>query len=321
MRFAHWYFFLLIPVVIYIFLWRKPKKAIKFSSVKLLTHFGMKRTIKHRIGKYIICLGMIFLIIALARPQIADEDQNIKDQGIDIAVVLDISKSMDSVDLKPNRMTAAKKTIEEFIDQRPNDRISFIIFAGSAYTKIPLTLDHNIIKKSLREVSSDDVKDHGTAIGMALSVGLNRLKKSEAKTKAIILVTDGDNNAGAIKPEMAAELAKELEVKIYSIGVGTDHTVIPTLVNGMIQNKSYKGGLNEELLKDVSKLTGGRYFRAKSKESLEEIFTSINNLEKTEFDRDNFIRYIEKGFIFIKIGLVLLGVGLFLDKYRYMQIP
>lgn len=321
MRFANWYFFLLIPLAVYVFLWKKNKSAIKFSSVRTLINSGMKKTIKHRIGKYFICAGVILLIIALARPQIIDKDADIKGEGIDIAVVLDISGSMESVDLKPNRLEAAKKTIEDFINERHNDRISLIIFGGSAYTKIPLTLDHNIIKESLADIDSRYVKEDGTAIGMALSVGLNRLKKSESKSKIIILVTDGDNNAGAINPITAAELAKDMDVKIHSIGVGTDSTIIPTLVSGKTVYKKYKGGLNEELLENISHATGGEYYRARDKEALSLIFSNINELEKTEFDRDNFIRYKELGFMFIKLGLILLAIGIFLDRYYYMQIP
>ncbi|MCM1990440.1 vWA domain-containing protein [Oceanirhabdus seepicola] len=321
MRFANWYFFLLIPLAVYVFLWKKNKSAIKFSSVKLLMNSGMKKTIKHRIGKYFICAGVILLITALARPQLIDKEVDIKDEGIDIAVVLDISGSMESVDLKPNRLEAAKKTIEDFINKRPNDRISLIIFAGSAYTKIPLTLDHNIIKESLVDIDSRYVKEEGTAIGMALSVGLNRLKKSESKSKIIILVTDGDNNEGAIKPATAAELAKDMDVKIYSIGVGTDSTIMPTLVSGKTIYKKYQGGLNEELLEDISHETGGKYYRARYEEALSQIFSDINKLEKTEFDGDNFIRYKELGFMFIKLGLILLTAGIFLDRYYYIQIP
>ncbi|WBW98253.1 vWA domain-containing protein [Oceanirhabdus sp. W0125-5] len=321
MRFANWYFFLLIPLVVYVFLWKKNKSAIKFSSVKLLMNSGMKKTIKHRIGKYFICAGVILLITALARPQLIDKEVDIKGEGIDIAVVLDISGSMESVDLKPNRLEAAKKTIEDFINERPNDRISLIIFAGSAYTKIPLTLDHNIIKESLVDIDSRYVKEEGTAIGMALSVGLNRLKKSESKSKIIILVTDGDNNAGAINPVTAAKLAKDMDVKIYSIGVGTDTTIMPTLVSGKTIYKKYQGGLNEKLLEDISHETGGKYYRARYEKALSQIFSTINKLEKTEFDNDNFIRYKELGFMFIRLGFILLTVGIFMDRYYYMQIP
>ena len=226
--FANWYFLLLIPLIIYMFLIRKKKKSVlKFSSTKLLKSSGMKKTVKHKIGKYLIASGVIILVIAMARPQMPEPKGFTEQKGIDIALLLDVSGSMQSVDFEPNRLEVARKTIEDFVGGRAHDRISLIVFAGTAYTKIPLTLDHNVVRESLDEVSSQSVNEDGTAIGMAISVGLNRLKKSDAASKIMILVTDGDNNAGSINPETASELAKEMGIKIYTVGVGTDKTIIP----------------------------------------------------------------------------------------------
>jgi Ca-activated chloride channel family protein len=320
-RFLNWYFLLLIPAVIYLFLIRRKKSALKFSSVKILENGGMKKTIKHRIGKFVTTAAVILLIIALARPQILEGNLPVHEKGIDIAIVLDVSGSMQSVDFEPSRLAVALETIDKFIRQRPQDRISLVIFAGEAYTKIPLTLDHNIIRESLKEVSTDSVNEDGTAIGMAISVGINRLKKSDAASRIMLLVTDGDNNAGAISPEAASELAKELGIKIYTIGVGTDETIIPVRVFGQIRYQRMEGGLNEELLRAIADTTEGQYYRAKDSKTLDAIFNNINRLEKTEFEQDHFRQYSDLAFIFIKIGLVLLLAGIFLDRYYFVQIP
>jgi len=321
LRLASWYYLLLIPVIVYLLLIRKRKSALKFSSVKILEHGGMKKTIKHKIGKLVTAAGLILLVIALARPQLMESNAPVHESGIDIAVVLDVSGSMQSVDFEPSRLAVALDTIDNFIRQRPQDRISFVIFAGTAYTRIPLTLDHNIIRESLKEVSTDSINEDGTAIGMAISVGLNRLKKSDASSKVILLVTDGDNNAGAISPEAATDLAKETGVKIYTIGVGSDKTIIPVKVFGQTRYQQAEGGLNEELLKYIADTTGGQYYRARDPKALTAVFNNINQLEKTEFEQDHFKQYTELAFLFIKMGLLLLFAGIFLDRCYFVQIP
>jgi len=321
-RLDDWYFLLLIPLIVYIFVKRTNKSVLKFSSVELLKNSGMKKTIKHKIGKYIILSGMIVLIVALARPQLTKNSAPIFQKGIDITMALDVSGTMQSVDIKPNRLEAARDTIQKFIDGRHDDRISLIAFAGTAYTRVPLTLDHNILSESLKELSFKSVNQNGTAIGMAVSVALNRLKKSDASSKIIILVTDGDNNAGSINPETASELAKELGIKIYTIGVGTDRTYRPVgEYNGQIQYQEIEGDLNEDLLKKIASNTGGQYFRAKDSSALSNVFSTIDQLEKSKFENDNFIQYTELGFIFILIGLILLVIGIFFDKFYYIRIP
>lgn len=320
-RFANWYFLLLIPLVPLLFFLGKKKTALQFSSVRMLQSAGMKKSIRHLVGKILIILGMVLLIIALARPQRLDEDAPVSGRGIDIAMVLDVSGSMQSVDFSPNRLAVAVETIENFIDDRPQDRIAFIIFAGTAYTRIPLTLDHDIIRQSLGEVNTDSVNEDGTAIGMAISVGLNRLKKSDAASRIMVLVTDGDNNAGSINPITASELAKDMGIKIYTIGVGTDETVIPVKYFGQTRYQRVQGGLNEELLQDIARITGGQYFRAKDASGLQQIFDNINQLEKTEFNRDNFRQYTELAFDLIKAAMVLLLLGIFFDRFYYVQIP
>lgn len=320
-RFADWYFLFTIPLIIYLFIYRNKRSTLKFSSVKLLKSSGVKKTIKHKIGRYILALSFIMLIIAMARPQINQQEVLINQKGIDIAMILDVSMSMESVDFEPSRLEVARKTIQNFIEGRDRDRIALIIFAGTAYTRIPLTLDHNIVRESLLEISTKSVNEDGTAIGMAISVGLNRLKKSDSSSKIMILVTDGDNNAGSINPNTASELAKEMGIKIYTVGVGSDKTIIPVQVFGRTQYQQYEGGLNEALLNEIADATGGEYYRAKDSKALSQIFSSIDKLEKSKFEQDNFKEYTELAFIFIKAALVLLILGIFIDRFYYIQVP
>lgn len=320
-RFASWYFLFLIPLFLYIFMVRRKKAALSFSSVKLFERSGLKKTIKHKIGRFLIALGLIFLSLAMARPQLDNLSMLVWQKGIDIAVVLDVSGSMKSVDIEPSRLDAALETIDDFIEGRPQDRIALIIFAGTAYTRVPLTLDHDVVRESLRRVDASSVNEDGTAVGMAIAVGLNRLKKSDAASKVMVLVTDGENNTGAINPNTASELARDIGVKVYTIGVGTDTTIIPVQVFGQTRYQQYAGGLDEELLKQIAEKTGGQYYRARDSKGLSEIFDSINQLEKTEFEEDNFKQYTELAFTFIKIGLVLLAAGIFLERFYFIQVP
>ena len=320
-RFANWWFLLFIPIIIYLFWALKKNRGLKFSSVKLLRQTGGGKTIKHKIGKFLVLCGVILLITALARPQTTIKTDLINRQGIDIAVLLDVSGTIQSVDFEPNRLEIARETINHFVTQRTNDRISLIVFAGTAYTRVPLTLDHNIVRESLAGVSLASVSEDGTAIGMAISVGLNRLKKSDAPSRIMILITDGDNNAGAIDPVTASNLARDLGIKIYTIGVGTDTLILPVQGFGMTQYRQYPGGFDEALLENIANTTGGQYFKADDPQALSKVFDTINRLEKTGFNDDNFKEYNELAFPFIAAALGLLFIGIFLDKYYFIQIP
>lgn len=321
MRFANLYFLIFIPLIILLFFISRKKSTLKFSSVKLLKSYGYKNTIKHKLGRYFILAGIILLVLAMARPQLPESNEQIAKQGIDIAMALDVSGTMQSVDFKPNRLEVARKTIDDFVQKRSSDRISLIVFAGTAYTRVPLTLDHNVVRESLKEISFDSVNEGRTAIGMAISVGLNRLKKSDSPSKIMIVVTDGANNAGSIDPDTASDLAKDLGIKIYTIGVGSDRTYIPQEVFGKTVYQEVEGDLNEELLKNIAEKTNGQYYRAKDPEALSRIFEDISKLEKTRFDNDDFVQYTELAFILVKIALVLLTIGIFLDRFYYIRIP
>lgn len=321
MTFANIYFLLLIPLVIYAFLRKRKTSSLKFSSVALMKKASKTIKFKHKIGSFLIVISLILFIIALARPRIELEEAPIVNEGIDIAILLDVSGSMESVDFEPSRLEVARDTIDEFINQRYGDRLGFVVFAGSAYTKIPLTLDYDILRQSLSKVSVESVNEEGTAIGMAISVGVNRLKKSESDSKIMILVTDGDNNAGAINPETATKLAKDLGIKIYSIGVGTDKTILPYEQFGQIRYQEFEGGLNEELLQNIAVTTDGKYYRAMDSESLTEIFEEIDELEKTDFEENHFKQFDELAYDFIKAGLIFMVFGVFFDRYYFLQIP
>ncbi|AEV66807.1 vWA domain-containing protein [Acetivibrio clariflavus] len=321
MTLQNWYFLLFIPLLIYLFFKRGKKSTLKFSSVKLLKSYGYKNTIKHKIGRYFILTSLILLVVAMARPQLPASNAPVTKQGIDIAIALDVSGSMQSVDFTPNRLEVARQTIQDFVDKRPNDRISLIVFAGTAYTRVPLTLDHNVVRESLQNVSFESVNEDGTAIGMAISVGLNRLKKSNSQSKVIILVTDGANNAGSINPETASELAKNYGIKIYTIGVGSDKTLIPREFFGITTYQQANDNLDEELLTRIAEKTHGKYYRAKDPEALSKVFADIDKFEKTEFEKDDFKQYIELAYILIAIALILLAIGIFLDRYYYIHIP
>ncbi|MGB3149022.1 MAG: VWA domain-containing protein, partial [Maribacter sp.] len=245
-----------------------------------------------------------------ARPQTEDISTRTKTtKGIDIVMAIDVSSSMLARDLKPNRLSALKKVAADFIKKRPNDRIGLVAYAGEGYTKTPITTDKAIVLNALREITYGQLED-GTAIGMGLATAVNRLKESKAKSKIIILLTDGVNNSGFIEPQTAANLAIEFDIKTYTIGLGTNGNALSPI--GYNADGSFRYGLqqveiDEDLLQDIAKVTGGKYFRATNNETLEEIYDEINKLEKTEIEEFKYYRYEEKFRPWVLIaGLLLL---------------
>ncbi|MCH4886046.1 VWA domain-containing protein [Acidaminobacter sp. JC074] len=320
MKFETFYVLLMIPVVLYFFLRKNKRTAIGYSNVTLIKEQNpLKKW--YKLGKYLVLAGCIVMLIALARPRTLENSIPLKDEGIAIGVLLDVSGSMESVDFRPNRLEVAKDTIESFIKERSSDKIALVPFAGNAFTNIPLTLDHEVLLASLDKLDVDSINEQGTAIGMSVSVGINRLKKSDAKSKVLVLVTDGDNNAGQIDPITASKLANDYGIKIYTIGVGTDKTILPYEVFGVTQYQEYEGGLNEPLLKEIAATTGGKYFRAKDEKTLENIFEEINTLEKSEVEQNTFDNYKEWAYPLMFLGIVMILIGLFVDKYYFIQIP
>jgi len=244
----------------------------------------------------IMALGL--LITALARPQTVDVSTKTKTtRGIDIVIAIDVSASMLAKDLKPNRLEALKNVAGDFIKGRPNDRIGLVEYAGESYTKTPITSDKSIVLKSLQEIKYNTIIEGGTAIGMGLATSVNRLKNSKAKSKVIILLTDGVNNSGFIDPSTASELAVEYGIKTYTIGLGTNGMALSPI--GILPNNEFQYGrvqvtIDEALLKEIAKSTGGKYFRATNNQKLKEIYTEINKLEKTDVEEFKFYNYEEK---------------------------
>ena len=258
-----------------------------------------------------IC-ALALVLLALARPQTVDISSRTKtNKGIDIVMAIDVSSSMLAQDLKPSRLNALKEVAADFIDDRQNDRIGLVVYAGESYTKTPITSDKRIVKNALRSIRYDGVINDGTAIGMGLATAVNRLKDSRAKSKVIILLTDGVNNSGFIEPKIAAELAVEFQIKTYTIGLGSNGTAkapIGVLPDGKFQYGLTKVEIDEELLQAIADDTGGLYFRATDTKKLKDIYNEINKLEKTEIEEFKYYNYQEKYRILILIALGLLFV-------------
>ncbi len=268
-------------------------------------------------------LGMAFLILALARPQKMLQEEKVKAEGIDIVLVMDLSSSMLAQDFKPNRLEASKVVAEEFVNKRPYDRIGLVEFAGEAFAQSPVTTDHDVIKQYLSQMQVGLLTD-GTAIGMGLATAVNRLKESPAKSKVIILLTDGVNNTGFQSPELAAQIAKAIGVKVYTIGIGsTGRALTPVNRN---RNGQYIFGLSEvqideALLTQIAEETGGHYYRATTAASLSEIYDVINKLEKTEIETTVFKRYSEEFYWLALIGLLIFVLELILRYTLLRTIP
>ena len=317
-KFASPYFLLLIPIIIYLFLRKRSNLGITVPGIEPLRAYKIKSK-NYLLGKYLILLSLILMCVALARPQMIYENRVVKKNGIDIAISLDLSQSMLQDDFSPNRLEKAKEVLGEFIDKRGNDRLSLIVFGGDAYTKVPLTFDHNVVKEMVSKLTVDDITSNNrTAIGMGIGVALNRLKNSEAKSKVIILLTDGENNSGEMSPSAAADIAKELGIKIYTIGIGAREIQIPTLFGYQtVKNNE----LDENLLQNIAKTTGGEYFRAGDSKEFKEIFNKIDELEKTKIDGRSFYDKQEMFVGILKIALIFLLLGVFFQYLIYIIIP
>jgi Ca-activated chloride channel family protein len=267
-------------------------------------------------------LALTALIVAMARPRTVDISNKTKTtKGIDIVMAIDVSGSMLAKDLKPNRMEALKKVAASFVDERPNDRIGLVVYASEAYTKTPVTSDKAIILQAIESIKYDNVLQDGTGIGMGLATAVNRLKDSKAKSKVIILLTDGVNNAGFIEPETASDIAKQYGIKVYTVGIGTNgmaefpYAIAP---NGQFLFRMMQVEIDEQLMKNIARKTDGKYFRATSNNKLEEIYAAINKLETTEIEELKFYDYDEKyrPFVWLAGFLLLLELGLRNTIYR-----
>ncbi|HEA29890.1 MAG TPA: VWA domain-containing protein [Leeuwenhoekiella sp.] len=305
---------LLLPVAIAWYFWKRNKLT---AQVKISTLKGFKTgsgfLAKIRPLLFVLrLLALSFLITALARPRTVDVSTRTKTtRGIDIVIAIDVSASMLAKDLKPNRLEALKEVGGEFIMGRPNDRIGLVEYAGESYTRTPITSDKAIVLSSLDDIRYNSIIEGGTAIGMGLATSVNRLKDSKAKSKVIILMTDGVNNAGFIEPTTASELAVEFGIKVYTIGLGTNGTALSPVAmrpDGSFQYGSIPVEIDEDLLKEIAKKTGGLYFRATDNQKLEDIYEEINKLEKTDVEEFKYTNYEEK---YRPLALFALGLLLF----------
>jgi Ca-activated chloride channel family protein len=292
-----WLLLLLPAAVLWYILKRNEETAsLKISSTSGFTSSGLLPKLKPLLFALRL-IALAAIITAMARPQTEDVSSRTKTtRGIDIVMAIDVSSSMLARDLKPNRLSALKSVAADFIKQRPNDRIGLVAYAGESYTKTPITSDKSIVLGALREISYGALED-GTAIGMGLATSVNRLKESKAKSKVIILLTDGVNNSGFIEPLTAADLALEYDIKTYTIGLGTNGNALSPIAynaDGSFRYGMRQVEIDEDLLKEISNLTGGEYFRATDNEKLEEIYSEINQFEKTEIEEFKYYKYEEK---------------------------
>lgn len=307
---------LLAPAVIvwYTLRYRKRYPTIRLSNLEALGEEPSWRARLRRLLPVLRTLTICVLILALARPQKTLQEEQITAEGIDISLVMDLSSSMLAQDFKPDRLEVSKRVAGDFVSKREHDRIGLAVFAGEAFTQCPLTTDHKIVQEFLANLQCGILED-GTAIGMGLATAVNRLKESPAESKVVILLTDGVNNAGYIKPITAAEIAREFKVKVYTIGIGSTGDAL-TPVSRRSDGRYIFGlarvEIDEDLLRQIAEMTGGQYFRATSAESLERIYEEIDQLEKTEIEVTSIKRYSEQFHYFVLLAflLILLELGL-----------
>ena len=315
--------FLLLPVAIAWHFYTKNKNSatLKISSTK---GFGNSNSFLSNLKPFLFVFRLFALsalIIALARPRTVDVSSKTKStKGLDIVLATDVSGSMLAKDLKPNRLEALKNVAEKFVMDRPNDRIGLVVYASEAYTKTPVTSDKTIILDAIKSIAYDQRLQDGTGIGMGLATAVNRLKDSKAKSRIVILMTDGVNNAGFIEPETATDIAKKFGIKVYTIAIGTNgNAMFPYALapNGDFLYKMMPVEIDTKLLQSIATKTGGKYFRATSNDKLEDIYESINKLETTEIKELKFYDYDEKFRYFALLAGLFLLIEIILRNTIY----
>jgi len=305
-EYANPLYFLLLALLPLLILWhwkfgRFREGTVQFSSVKLIgEHFKKRGRFRTILLHTLLFLMLALTTIGLTRPRLIDTLQETKIEVVDIILVLDISSSMLAEDFKPNRLEAVKKTAKTFIENRRGDRIGLSVFAGETFIQCPLTIDTAVLTNLLKDVVVAEQEYDGTAIGMAIANATNRLRNSDAKSKVMILLSDGSNNAGELDPQTAAEMAAEFDIKIYTIGAGSSESVTYIPNRGYIRNE-----VDEETLKTIAKLTNGRYFRATNIGRLQRIYEEIDQLERSEIDVKTYTRYKELyGWLLIPAAII-----------------
>lgn len=328
--FANQWVLWLIPAVwLLAILWwwkflRKQYATVTFSSTQALLQKRqpLKGVIKTYLPLFRV-LPLTLLLVALARPQTSYDEEKRTTEGLDLVVAVDVSTSMLAKDFKPNRLEAAKKEADRFIAGRPNDRIGLVIFAGESFTQCPVTIDHKIVQTQLSHIKNGLLED-GTAIGMGLATSVQRLKESTAKSKVVVLMTDGVNNRGLVDPATATDIAMQYGVRVYTIGVGTNGkamTPVAMLPNGDYYFDYTDVQIDEPLLKDIAQKTGGKYFRATDNKALKEIYSQIDKLEKTKIEVSAYERKTEKFHLFALLAALLIMLEMLLRYFITRSIP
>ncbi len=315
---------LLIPLLVawYWFRYRNSSPGMRYSALKGFE--GVKQTLKTRLTHLLFVLRMLalaLLIVALSRPQSISSKQNVSIEGIDIVLALDVSSSMLARDFRPDRLEAAKDIASDFMSKRPNDRVGLVIFSGEAFTQVPLTTDHAMIRTMFSDIKSGMIED-GTAIGDGLATAVSRLKDSKAISKVIILLTDGVNNAGSVDPLSGAELAKLYGIRVYTIGIGTEgYAPYPVQTPFGTQMQQMKVQIDEDLLRKIAEETGGEYFRATDNKKLKKIFEQIDKMEKSKIDIQEFKKKHEMFFPFALAAFLLFLIEMSLRYLYFRRLP
>jgi len=317
------YLLILIPILIVwkIIKGKNQQAAVSISSVSGLQNISSWKNVFHHTPFVLRLLALTCIVIALARPQTKNDEQNTEGEGVDIILCLDVSGSMTAQDFTPNRMEAAKRVAEDFVDQRVTDRIGLVIFSGESFTQCPLTTDYAVLKAQIQQIRNGLLED-GTAIGSGLATSVDRLRTSTAKSKVVILLTDGINNSGLIDPNTAKEIAKTFKVKVYTIGVGTEGFALTpeSTPLGVVMSKQ-KVAIDEKLLTAIANETGGRYFRAKDNQSLKNIYSEIDKMEKSKVQITTFTRFAEKFYPFAFAALLFLFLEVLLRFTVFKKFP
>lgn len=320
------YFYLLVvlPVLIALYIWvvRKQRPKIVHSAAGFMKLFpkSSKIYLQHLPFVFLL-LSIVGIVIALARPQSSSTRKEVNTEGIDIIVAIDVSTSMLAEDIKPNRFEAAKETAKEFVKKRTNDRIGLVIFSGESFTQCPVTIDHSVLLKLIDKLKAGMIID-GTAIGMGLATSVSRLKDSKSKSKVIILLTDGINNTGIISPRTATDLATAFGIKVYTIGLGTKGMApypVKTPFGTQYQYVDVK--IDDQLLTYIAQTTGGKYFRAINRKSLENIYSEIDKMEKTKINVAYFTKKQDHYFPFVVGSTILFSISILLRLTILKKIP
>ncbi len=323
-NFSFLYGLIIVPLLIlwYIFRHNKRVASVRFSDTSVFKELPKSWLISLRHVTFALeMIALSCLIVAMARPQHSSVSKDVNIEGIDIILAMDISTSMLACDLKPDRLEAAKEVAQDFVESRPNDRMGLVVFAGETFSQVPLTTDHGLLNNMIGDMACGMLED-GTAIGDGLASAVNRLKDSETVSKVVILLTDGDNNRGSIDPVTAAGIAKTFGIRVYTIGAGKNGTA-PYPVQtpfGTTQYQQIPVTINEELLQTIADETGGKYYRATSKEKLKEIYYEIDQLERSKIEVTEFRRVSEEFYPFAIAGILSLLLAFILKHVVFRTV-